>query len=54
MVYNTLLKLYGNIISYKCPCCGEINSYHETTIKILKEKGKTYIFCNGCDNKIKI
>ena len=37
MIINTLIKLYGNIIRYKCPCCGEINSYHESTIEILKE-----------------
>lgn len=54
MTSNTLIKLYGNIIRYKCPYCGEINSYHESTIKIIKENGKTYIFCDGCDNKIKI
>ena len=54
MTDNVLIKLYGNIIRYKCPCCGEINSYHESTIEILKENGKTYIFCEGCDNKIKI
>lgn len=38
----------------ECPCCGEIISYHESTIEIIKGKGKTYIFCNECDNKIKI
>lgn len=54
MTENTLIKLYGNIIRYKCPCCGEIKSYHESTIKIMKEKGKTYFFCDECDNKIKI
>ena len=54
MTDNALKKLYGNIIRYKCPCCGEINSYHESTIEIIKENKKTYIFCDGCDNKIKI
>ena len=24
MTDNTLIKLYGNIIRYKCPYCGEI------------------------------
>lgn len=51
---NTLIKLYGNIIRYKCPCCGEINEYHESTIEMMKENGKTYIVCDGCDNKINI
>ena len=54
MTESALIRLYGNIIRYKCPCCGEIIAYHESTIEIMKENGKTYIICDECDNKIKI
>ena len=49
-----LIELYGNIVEYKCPNCGEIMKYYESTVEILKENGKEYIFCEGCDNKIKL
>lgn len=50
------INLYGDIVEYKCPNCGEINKLHKSTVEILKENGKTYIFCENidCDNKIKL
>ena len=48
------IYLYGNIVEYKCPNCGEIMKLHESTVEILKENGKEYIFCESCDNKVKL
>lgn len=48
------IDLYGNMVEYKCPNCGEIMKLHESTVEILKENDKEYIFCECCDNKIKL
>ena len=50
------IDLYGDMVEYKCPVCGEINKLHRSTVEILKENGKDYIFCENlyCDNKIKL
>lgn len=51
-----LIGLFGDMVEYKCPNCGEINKLHRSTVEILKENGKDYIFCENlyCDNKIKL
>ena len=48
------IDLYGNMVEYKCLNCGEIMKFHESTIEIMKENDKEYIFCECCDNKIKL
>jgi uncharacterized Zn finger protein len=52
MTEVTITKFIGNTINYQCPYCGEINTYYESTVEMLKENGKTFIECDGCDNKI--
>lgn len=50
------ISLYGNMVEYKCPNCGEIIKLHQSTVEMLKENGAEHIICENlyCDNKIKL
>ena len=54
MTESYLIKTFCDIVTYKCPYCGTINTFNKSMIDLFLEHKKTYIVCEGCDTKIKI
>lgn len=49
-----LIKIFYNIVTYKCPHCGEINTFPQSTIDLYHENKIDHIYCEECYSKIKI
>lgn len=54
MTETLWLKILFDIITYQCPHCGTINSFNKSTIDMFTDKGVEYIYCEGCNTKIKL
>lgn len=54
MTESYLIRVFCNIVTYKCPHCGEINKFHKSTIDLFLENKIDCITCEECDIKIKI
>lgn len=54
MTESYLIRVFCNIVTYKCPHCGTINTFNKSTVDLFLENKKDYIVCEGCDTKIKI
>lgn len=55
MTESYLIKTFFDIVTYKCPYCGTINTFNKPIIDLFLEHKKTHIVCEGCGvTKIKI